>query len=134
MIDQRKHIARFLGAGAIAALSAGGAWAVDLDLMLNANDNQAEVMADFIEFLRPGSIIGKFGGPIPGAPGRNYPSLNRVGFNERVSGMSTGYTAAWRGEGLPAIPSAAVTFNTTPDAAVGTLPAHSVDVSLTSTV
>ncbi len=49
MIDQRKHIARFLGAGAIAALSAGGAWAVDLDLMLNANDNQAEVMADFIE-------------------------------------------------------------------------------------
>lgn len=69
------------------------------------------VMNDFIEYLRPGSIIGKFGGPNPGG-GPNYPSLNRVGFNERVSGMSTGYTAAWRGEGLPAIPSAAVTFNT----------------------
>jgi HK97 family phage major capsid protein/HK97 family phage prohead protease len=70
------------------------------------------VMNDFIEYLRPGSIIGKFGGPNPGAPGRNYPSLNRVGFNERVSGMSTGYTAGWKGEGLPALPSAAVTFNT----------------------
>ncbi len=69
------------------------------------------VMADFIEFLRPGSIIGKFGGPNPGG-GPNYPSLNHVGFNQRVSGMSTGYTAAWRGEGLPALPSAAVTFNT----------------------
>jgi HK97 family phage major capsid protein len=70
------------------------------------------VMNDFIEYLRPGSIIGKFGGPNPGAPGRNYPSLRRVGFNERVSGMSTGYTAGWKGEGLPALPSAAVTFNT----------------------
>ncbi len=49
MINPRKHIARFLGAVSIAALSAGGAWAVDLDLMFNANDNQAEVMADFIE-------------------------------------------------------------------------------------
>jgi HK97 family phage major capsid protein len=70
------------------------------------------VMADFIEYLRPGSIIGKFGGPNPGAPGRNYPALRRVGFNERVSGMSTGFTAGWKGEGLPALPSAAVTFNT----------------------
>lgn len=69
------------------------------------------VMNDFIEYLRPGSIIGKFGGPNPGG-GPNYPSLNRVGFNERVSGMSTGFTAGWKGEGLPALPSAAVTFNT----------------------
>jgi HK97 family phage major capsid protein/HK97 family phage prohead protease len=69
------------------------------------------VMNDFIEYLRPGSIIGKFGGPNPGG-GANYPSLNRVGFNERVSGMSTGSTAGWKGEGLPALPSAAVTFNT----------------------
>ncbi len=68
------------------------------------------VMNDFIEYLRPGSIIGKFGGPNPGGGG-NYPSLNRVGFNQRVSGMSTGFTAAWKGEGLPALPSAAVTFN-----------------------
>lgn len=69
------------------------------------------VMQDFIEFLRPGSILGKFGGQVPGAAGRQYPSLNRVGFNERVSGMSTGYSAAWKGEGLPVLPSAAVTFN-----------------------
>lgn len=70
------------------------------------------VMNDFIEFLRPGSIIGKFGGPNPGG-GPNYPALNRVGFNERVSGMSTGFVAGWKGEGLPALPTAAVTFNTT---------------------
>jgi HK97 family phage major capsid protein/HK97 family phage prohead protease len=70
------------------------------------------VMNDFIEYLRPGSIIGKFGGPNPGG-GPNYPTLRRVGFNERVSGISTGYVAAWKGEGLPAIPTAAVTFNTT---------------------
>ncbi len=69
------------------------------------------VMNDFIEFLRAGSIIGKFGGANPGG-GANYPSLRRVGFNERVSGMSTGFVAAWKGEGLPAIPTAAVTFNT----------------------
>jgi HK97 family phage prohead protease/HK97 family phage major capsid protein len=69
------------------------------------------IMQDFIEYLRPGSIIGKFGAANPGG-GPNYPSLNRVGFNERVSGMSTGFSAGWKGEGLPAIPSAAVTFNT----------------------
>lgn len=69
------------------------------------------VMNDFIEYLRPGSIIGKFGTPNPGGGG-DYPSLRRVGFNERVSGMSTGFTAGWKGEGLPALPSAAVTFNT----------------------
>jgi hypothetical protein len=32
------------------------------------------VMNDFIEFLRPGSIIGKFGGPNPGG-GPNYPNM-----------------------------------------------------------
>lgn len=68
-----------------------------------------QVMNDFIEYLRPGSILGKFGGPNPG--GGNYPALRMVGFNERVSGMSTGFAAGWKGEGLPALPSAAVTFN-----------------------
>jgi HK97 family phage major capsid protein/HK97 family phage prohead protease len=68
------------------------------------------VMQDFIEFLRPASILGKFGGPNPGG-GPNYPSLTKAGFNERVSGMSAGLTAAWKGEGLPVLPSAAVTFN-----------------------
>ncbi len=90
---------------AVAGGSTGGSHYLDDMIPYN-------VMNDFIEFLRPGSIIGKFGGPNPGAPGRSYPSLRRVGFNERVSGMSTGYTAGWKGEGLPALPSAAVTFNT----------------------
>ncbi len=88
---------------AVAGGSTGGSHYLDDMVPYN-------VMKDFIEYIRPGSIIGKFGGPNPGG-GAGYPSLNRVGFNERVSGMSTGYTAGWKGEGLPALPSAAVTFN-----------------------
>lgn len=88
--------------GVAGASAAGSHW---VDDMVPYN-----VMADFIEFLRPGSIVGKFGGPNPGG-GPNYPSLARVGFNERVSGASSGLTAGWRGEGLPAIPSAMVTFS-----------------------
>jgi HK97 family phage major capsid protein len=97
-------VVKLIEKGAVAGASTSGSHNIDDMIPYN-------IMADFIEYLRPGSIIGKFGGPNPGG-GPNYPSLNRVGFNERVSGMSTGFTAAWRGEGLPAIPSAAVTFNT----------------------
>lgn len=89
--------------GVAGASTSGSHW---VDDMIPYN-----VMNDFIEFLRPGSIIGKFGGLNPGG-GPAYPSLNRVPFNQRVSGASTGLTAAWRGEALPAIPSAMVTFNT----------------------
>lgn len=70
------------------------------------------VLNDFIEYLRPGSILGKFGGPNPGGGG-NYPNLNRVPFNVRVSGASAGLTGNWVGEGLPALLSKMTTFNTT---------------------
>jgi len=93
-----------------AAVGAGAAltshWADDL-VPYNILQNE------FIEYLRPGSIVGKFGGPIPGAPGRNYPSLNRVPFNVRTSGFSAGLTGYWVQEGLPIPVSKATSFTAT---------------------
>ena len=48
--------------------------------------------ADFIEFLRPQTIIGRFGnGGIPG--------LTRIPFNVRIKGQTSGGAANWVGEG-----------------------------------
>jgi HK97 family phage major capsid protein len=47
---------------------------------------------DFIEYLRPQTIIGKFGTG-------NIPSLRRVPFNIQVSGQTTGGAGYWVGEG-----------------------------------
>lgn len=47
---------------------------------------------DFVEFLRPRTILGQFG--------RNgIPSLRNVPFNVRIAGQATGATAQWVGEG-----------------------------------
>jgi len=67
------------------------------------------IMDDFIEFLRPGTILGKFGTTVGGV---TYPSLRRVPFNTRVSGFSAGLTANWIGEGLPILLSKATSFTT----------------------
>lgn len=101
--DSQLHAAlRVKGAiGAGAALTSH--WADDL-VPYNVLQNE------FIEFLRPGSILGKFGGPIPGTTGRNYPSLNKVPFNVRTSGFSSGLTGYWVQEGLPIPVSKAVSF------------------------
>lgn len=49
---------------------------------------------DFIEYLRPRTIIGQFGtGGIP--------TLNRIPFNVRITGQTTGGNAYWVGEGEP---------------------------------
>ena len=49
---------------------------------------------DFIEYLRPRTILGQFGtGGIP--------SLNRIPFNVRIAGQTTGGNAYWVGEGAP---------------------------------
>ncbi|NIG13013.1 phage major capsid protein [Pantoea sp. Al-1710] len=48
--------------------------------------------ADFIDFLRPQTIIGRFGaGGIPG--------LTRIPFNVRIKGQTSGGAANWVGEG-----------------------------------
>lgn len=49
---------------------------------------------DFVEYLRPRTILGQFGtGGIP--------SLNRIPFNVRIAGQTTGGQAYWVGEGAP---------------------------------
>ncbi len=63
------------------------------------------LMNDFIEYLRPKTILGQFGM-------NGIPPLNRVPFNTRVTGMSTGLTGNWVGEGLPIPLSKGVTFTT----------------------
>ena len=49
---------------------------------------------DFVEFLRPQTIIGQFG-----TNGR--PSLNRIPFNVRIAGQTSGGNGYWVGEGAP---------------------------------
>lgn len=49
---------------------------------------------DFVEFLRPQTILGKFGAG-------NVPGLRRVPFNIRVPKQTSGGAANWVGEGKP---------------------------------
>jgi HK97 family phage major capsid protein len=65
------------------------------------------IMDDFIEYLRPRTILGKFGTTVNGT---TYPSLRKVPFNTRVSGFSSGTSAAWVGEGLPILLSKGVSM------------------------
>lgn len=59
---------------------------------------------DFIEFLRPKTIIGRFGtGDIP--------ALRQIPFNVKINGQVSGASAAWVGEGL-AKPLTDMGFNT----------------------
>lgn len=58
---------------------------------------------DFIEFLRPQTILGQFG--VGGVP-----SLNRIPFNVRITGQTSGGQGYWVGEGAPK-PLTAFDFN-----------------------
>lgn len=49
---------------------------------------------DFVEYLRPQTIIGKFGTG-------GVPSLNRIPFNIRITGQTSGGSGYWVGEGKP---------------------------------
>lgn len=49
---------------------------------------------DFVEFLRPQTIIGKFGVG-------NIPSLRRIPFNVSIAGQTSGGTGYWVGDGAP---------------------------------
>lgn len=49
---------------------------------------------DFVEFLRPRTIIGQFGQG-------SVPALNSVPFNVRIAGQTSGGNAYWVGEGAP---------------------------------
>ncbi len=57
-----------------------------------------DFLGDFVEYLRPGSIVGKFGTNVNGV---QIPSLRRVPFNIRVATQTVGGSAYWVGQGLP---------------------------------
>lgn len=72
-----------------AAVSAGST--TDPDWAGNLVEYQ-EYAADFVDFLRPQTIVGRFGqGGIP--------ALRRVPFNIRIHGQTSGGSAGWVGEG-----------------------------------
>jgi HK97 family phage major capsid protein/HK97 family phage prohead protease len=52
------------------------------------------LVSEFIDFLRPQTVVGKFGTG-------NVPSLNRVPFNVRITGQTSGGTGYWVGQGQP---------------------------------
>lgn len=58
---------------------------------------------DFVEFLRPQTIIGKFGN-------NGVPALRRIPFNVRITGQTSGGAGYWVGEGAPK-PLTAFDFN-----------------------
>lgn len=101
-LDKAIMVKAAVGAG---VASGSSHWAEDL-VPYNILQN------DFIEYLRAGNIVDKFGAANPGG-GPNYPSLRNVPFNVRVSGFSAGLTGNWVGEGKPAPMSKATSFNTT---------------------
>ena len=75
-------------ANVVAGSSLSGNWAEDLV------GDETSVYADFVEFLRPMTIVGKFGtGGIP--------SLRRVPFRTPLIGQTGGGQAYWVGEGKP---------------------------------
>ncbi len=72
----------------VAGSSLSGNWAEDL-----VGDETA-VYADFIEYLRPMTIVGKFGAG-------NVPGLRNVPFRTPLIGQTGGGQAYWVGEGKP---------------------------------
>src|SRR3546814_1165786 len=49
---------------------------------------------DFVDFLRPRTILGRFGAG-------GIPSLRRIPFNVHIKGQTVGGTGYWVGEGKP---------------------------------
>lgn len=75
-------------AAVAAGTSVAGNWAVNLV------SDETKVYADFLEFLRPMTILGKFGVG-------NIPNFTGVPFDVPLMGQSSGGAAYWVGEGKP---------------------------------
>lgn len=86
-------------ANVVAGASVSGNWAEDLV------GDETSVYADFAEYLRPMTIVGKFGQG-------NIPNLRRVPFRTPLIGQTGGGQAYWVGEGKPK-PLTAFDFNRT---------------------
>lgn len=72
----------------VAGSSISGNWAEDLV------GDETSVFADFVEYLRPMTILGKFGNG-------GIPSLRNVPFRTPLIGQTGGGAAYWVGEGSP---------------------------------
>jgi len=77
-----------LKAAVAAGVTSNAAWAGNLV------GDETSVFADFIEYLRPRTILGQFGAG-------NVPSLRSVPFRTALVGQSTGGAASWVGEAKP---------------------------------
>lgn len=75
-------------ANVVAGTSQDGNWAANLV------GDETSVYADFVEFLRPMTIVGRFGA-------NGAPSLRRVPFRTPLIGQTGGGQAYWVGEGAP---------------------------------
>lgn len=67
-----------------------------------------DFFGDFVEYLRPATLLGKFGTTQNGV---SIPALRRAMFNMRTSTQTAGGTGYWRGQGKP-IPLTKGTFGT----------------------
>lgn len=85
-IDPR--VVGVLKAAVVAGSTTSGNWANPLV------GTESSVYADFVEFLRPGTILGKFGQG-------NVPSLRPVPFRVALVSQTGGGTGYWVGEGKP---------------------------------
>jgi HK97 family phage major capsid protein len=72
--------------GTTAGTATAGNWGMELV------GDEAGVVADFIEYLRPMTILGKFGA-------NGVPALRRVPFRAPLVGMTSGGSGYWVGEG-----------------------------------
>lgn len=84
---QRGNMEMLMKADVAAGTTAHATWAGPLVDYQN-------FAGDFVEFLRPQTILGKFGMG-------NVPSLNRIPFNVRIAGQTSGGSGYWVGEGAP---------------------------------
>lgn len=62
-----------------------------------------DLLNEFIEYLRPLTVLGKFGSSLSLMNGGQvrYPALTRVGFYTRTGRQTAGGTGGWVGEGKP---------------------------------
>lgn len=88
MYGENSNVYGLIKATVGAGTTASGNWAADLV------SSEGGVFADFVSYLRPATIIGKFGTG-------NIPSLRSVPHNRRLVEQTGGGSGYWVGEGKP---------------------------------
>lgn len=78
--------------GLLSKAAVSGATAQDTTWAGNLVGDESSVFADFVEFLRPQTILGQFGA-------NGIPSLRRVPFRVRLASQTSGGSGYWVGEG-----------------------------------